>query len=536
MPAVVNATAHKRLLIRNIVELLNLELAGDYPRAASCAHEVQAVALYRGVRTYVRFALTLVALGFFSLALLSTAFAAEGQTNPAASGEARDLPARVEVIRASTRVNALAGGLEGRYVPLESGVTRARCDAFVQHALALDRALGELEVAWRGWGEVSAGFVSSSVAQVLAQRLSVALVTAEVDRRCGAPIPDTVPGEGDAVRLCAGEEFALSPGLVVMRSRGGRLPNSGEETVRAMLALGRRVVSSATHVVMFRPGRSGESAGSSATSPMSPEATLSDVVSKRRAVARFSDSPNAGAFDWPGGGVLGLHDLRLVVQVDSTASLRDGHATFALLDMARDVRASAACGPQPGPLGWALSDVGGVLGGARPGTLQPVPGRAGRWQGAPVSGSRVGLSANPGGVTPFALAEKYLLGLSPVAATRPTRWLSGARRVDASTFDASGACLLSPAALAARLVPASPAATAWRLLGVLVVDESTPLDDSTIVAARAAWRAWTWPGVDADAERLNLFEASEHLWRPMLAEIVPRQGGCAPVATQSGSE
>jgi hypothetical protein len=148
----------------------------------------------------------------------------------------------------------------------------------------------------------------------------------------------------------------------------------------------------------------------------------------------------------------------------------------------------------------------------------------------------VGLSANPGGVTPFALAEKYLLGLSPVAATRQTRWLSGARRVGASTFDASGACLLSPTALAARLVPASPAATAWRLLGVLVVDESTPLDDSAIVAARAAWRAWTWPGVDADTDRLNLFEASEHLWRPMLAEIVPRQGGCAPVATESGSD
>jgi|GEM_PF-3530603 len=500
------------------------------------AHEVQAFALVRDRPGRVRRTWVSLAFAFALHSGAVRAVAADAEGAPVFMGEAPDLPARVEVIRASTRVNALAGGLEGRYAPLLSGVTRSRCDAFIQHAHALDRAFAELEVAWRGWGEVGAGFVSSSVAQVLAQRLSLTSVAGEVQRRCDARISDEVPGEGEAIRVCVGQDLALAPGLVIIRARGANLPTSSEETVRAMLALGRRVVTSATHVVLFRAEPANASTSARGDAPPSLAAPLSEIVRARRAVARFSAAASPGAFDWPRGGVLGLHDLRLVVPVDSAAGLRDGHATFSLLSMHRVVRSSAACGPQAGPVGWSLSDVGGVLGGARPGSLQPVPGHPGRWRGAPVSGSRVGLSANAGGVTPFALAEKYVLGLTPVASTRPTRWLTGVRRVDASTFDASGACLVSPAALAARLVPTSPAAPAWRLLGVLVVDEATPLDDASVRAARAAWRAWTWPGADADPERLNLFEASEGLWRPALAEVVPRQGSCAAAPTPSGSD
>jgi len=502
------------------------------------AHEVQAFALVSDPWRRVRRVSTSLALALALGALVGPTRVQGADTVRSSTPMvgAPDLPARVEVIRASTRVNALAGGLQAKYAPLMSGVTRVGCDAFVQHAHALDRAFAELEVAWRGWGEVGDGFVPSSVAQVLAQRLGVSSIATEVQRRCAVRVPEELPGDGESVRQCVGQDLALSSGLVVLRARGARLPTTSEETVRVLLALGRRVVTSATHVVIFRAGPAARVASTGAGASLALAAPLSDLVSARRSVARFSAIPSAGAFDWPEGGVLGLRGLRLVVPIDSAASLRDGHATFSFVSLSRVVRPSSACGPQAGPVGWSLSDIGGVLGGARPGSLQPVPDHPGRWRGAPTSGSRVGLAANPGGVTPLALAEKYILGLSPVAATRPTRWLTGIRRVDALTFEASSACLLSPEALSARLVPTSPPASTWRLLGILLIDESTAFDDASVLDARAAWRSWTWPGVDADPERLNLFEASEGLWLPALAEVVPRQGSCALAATSSGSE
>jgi hypothetical protein len=434
---------------------------------------------------------------------------------------------QVRVVEASTRVHALLGRGAAELDALRDGWTRPRCLALREHAADLDAAFAELESAWREWQASGPPSAEGAAAQVTGLRRLQAQFADSVQARCFAVRADAVPGAEEPVRRCEAANLAFAPGFVAVRLPTLAWPSSPEQTLGLLEAVGRQVVTSATHVVLI----GSEPPPDAGASP----AAFTDWLSEaRRTRIRFSGTLAGGssADDWPRVGIIGLADLEVTWTVPHATALRDGLATWTVADTYLVPQSGGPCEPRL-PGSGRVSDLGGVTGGARSGSWRVVG--EGVYRGEPVGSGRIGALAGAGGVTPFAPAELFVLRLAGASALPALHALEDAVRVGATEFTASGMCTVTGIEWSRRARIASRAASSWRLLAVVPVGRDEALDSPRVEQARRAWRAWTATGPDAEPERLNLFEASGGLWRPLVAEVIPRAAGCEIPATASPS-
>ena len=211
--------------------------------------------------------------------------------------------------------------------------------------------------------------------------------------------------------------------------------------------------------------------------------------------------------------------LRAAIVLDGAAGLRRSPSLWAIARTFANRLELPGCSPQFDGH-WGYADVGGQLGGARPGGLRELS--PGRW-GLDGPGDRgPGLVANGGNAVPFAPLELHLMGLLPPSEVPPVTFLRNPRPDDCHLPDdasaicarADGTCRLDASSLAAG----SPIASrAWRMAVVVVAPGH--LDGASIEQYRRDLLAFTRPGPDDEPRLFNFYEATGG--RARLEAIVP---------------